>query len=229
MTQITLNLDSVRQTIALAASTYSRRPDNIRLLAVSKRHSAAAVGEAAAHGQTHFGENFVSEGVEKMAQLPADLIWHFIGTIQSNKTRDIAKHYDWVHTVDRAKIARRLCEQRDQDAPLNVCVQINLGGGATRGGIEPAAALELAHIVNERPQLALRGLMLLPPPETDIDAQRHHFRRLARLAARGIDEGLPLHELSMGMSGDLTAAIAEGATWVRIGTAIFGTRPAASR
>ncbi|MFK8014153.1 MAG: YggS family pyridoxal phosphate-dependent enzyme [Gammaproteobacteria bacterium] len=225
LNQITLNLAKVKQTIASTASTYDRSGDQIHLLAVSKRHSVDAVNVAYASGQRHFGENFVSEGIDKMARAPDDACWHFIGAIQSNKTRQIAAHYDWVHTVDRLKVAQRLSDQREADQPLRVCVQVNLGGGSSRAGVEPDDTLELAAAVHELPGLALRGLMVLPPPETELAAQRRHFAQIAKLAAAGRDRSLPLTELSMGMSGDLAAAIAEGATWLRIGTAIFGQRP----
>ncbi|MFK7887380.1 MAG: YggS family pyridoxal phosphate-dependent enzyme [Gammaproteobacteria bacterium] len=225
MNQITVNLDYVKRTIADTASTYGRTAADIKLLAVSKRHSIDAIKSAQAAGQTSFGENFVAEGVEKTARLPENLDWHFIGQIQSNKTRLIARHFSWVHTVDRLRIARRLSDQREQDTPLNILIQVHLGGGEHRAGVAPAATLELAHAIHDLPNVALRGLMVLPPAETEFDAQRGHFARVAALAKAGRDDGLPLHELSMGMSGDLAAAICEGATWVRVGTAIFGPRP----
>lgn len=227
MNQITLNLDRVSQEIAATAGSYGRDPNKVRLLAVSKRHPVAAIEAAHAWGQNDFGENYVAEAVEKIARLPDTLTWHFIGAIQGNKTRLIAEHFHWVHTIDRMRIARRLSQQRESDHDLNVLIQVDLGGGAQRAGIAPERALDLARQVNELPHLALRGLMVLPPPEAHLHAQRRHFAQVAELAARGRTQGLPLGELSMGMSGDLEAAIAEGATWVRIGTAVFGPRPQA--
>jgi pyridoxal phosphate enzyme (YggS family) len=225
LNQITVNLDYVKRLIADTASTYDRDPDDIKLLAVSKRHSLEAIRSALAAGQRSFGENFVAEGVEKIERLPQEIDWHFIGKIQSNKTRLIARHFGWVHTVDRLRIARRLSDQREQDAALNVLIQVNLGGGEQRAGVAPDEALDLAQEIDQLPNLALRGLMVLPPPEPTFERQRPHFLRLAQLASQGSDRGLPLEELSMGMSGDLNAAISAGATWVRVGTAIFGPRP----
>lgn len=198
----------------------------MQLLAVSKRHPAAAVVTAHDAGQRHFGENVVDEAVDKIAASPATCIWHFIGQIQGNKTRTIAQHFDWVHSVDRAKIVRRLDSQREAATPLNVCVQVHLGGGEQRGGVPMDEALALAALVHDAPNLGLRGLMVLPPIETSPDAQRMHFRRVAELASQGRATGLPLDDLSMGMSGDWQAAVAEGATWIRLGTALFGPRPA---
>lgn len=226
LNQITVNLDRISAEIASAARSYGRDPDTVRLLAVSKRHPVAAIRAAHAWGQDDFGENYVGEAVEKIEQLPDTLTWHFIGAIQSNKTRLIASHFQWVHTIDRMRIARRLSDQRESQHDLNVLIQVNLGGDAQRAGVTPESALDLAEEVNGLPRLALRGLMVLPPPEETFDAQRHHFARLAELGARGRARELPLTELSMGMSGDLRAAIAEGATWVRVGTGVFGPRPA---
>lgn len=225
MNQITVNLTYVKRTIADTASSYGRKADEVQLLAVSKRHPLDAVLIAHGAGQAHFGENVVDEAVDKIERAPDDLTWHFIGQVQSNKTRAIAAHFDWVHSVDRERIARRLSNQRESDQPLNVCVQVSTGGGDHRGGAGLDSALDLAALVHDLPHLALRGLMILPPPETDEAAQRGHFRTVAELARRGREQGLPLRELSMGMSGDWPAAVAEGATWVRLGTAIFGQRP----
>ncbi|MEO1575137.1 MAG: YggS family pyridoxal phosphate-dependent enzyme [Pseudomonadota bacterium] len=225
MNQITVNLTYVKRTIADTASSYGRAADDVQLLAVSKRHPLEAVLAAFAAGQTHFGENVVDEAVDKIQRAPDDLTWHFIGQVQGNKTRAIAAHFDWVHSVDRDRIARRLSSQRESEHPLNVCVQVRTGGGEHRGGVDLADALDLAALVHDLPNLALRGLMILPPPELDEAAQRAHFRAVAELAERGRRDGLPLSELSMGMSGDWPAAVAEGATWVRLGTAIFGKRP----
>ena len=225
MTPITLNLPLVRQRIALAAKRYERDPGHIRLLAVSKKQSAAAVGAALDAGQTHFGESYVQEGIAKREALGRPATWHFVGRIQKNKTRDIAAHFDWVHTVDRATIARRLADQRPSGEPLQVLIQVNLSDDPERAGVAPAGVLDLAAAIDGFDALRLRGLMVLPPRETDFERQRLHFRHLAELAARCRAAGLPADELSMGMSGDLEAAIAEGATWVRIGTALFGPRP----
>ncbi|MEM6640235.1 MAG: YggS family pyridoxal phosphate-dependent enzyme [Pseudomonadota bacterium] len=225
MNQITVNLNHVKQLIADEASAYGRAAGSVKLLAVSKRHPLEAIVEAVDAGQTHFGENVVDEAINKIERCGAALTWHFIGQIQSNKTRAIAQHFDWVHSVDRVKIATRLSDQRESDTPLNVCVQVRTGGGQHRGGVAIDEGLALAEQVHALPQLALRGLMILPPQEESIRAQRAHFKAVARLAAQGRAAGLPLDDLSMGMSGDWRAAIAEGATWVRLGTAVFGARP----
>lgn len=225
MTQITLNLQAVRERIALAAKSYGRDPDHIRLLAVSKKQPPGAIVEASDAGQRHFGENYVQEALAKQGQTGRPLCWHFIGHIQKNKTRDIAAHFDWVHTVDRANIARRLDSQRDPSRPLNVLIQVNLSDDPGRAGILPDALGELAHDVAALERLRLRGLMTLPPVETEFGRQRMHFRRLALLAEDCRRQGLAMGDLSMGMSGDLEAAVAEGATWLRVGTALFGHRP----
>ncbi len=221
-------LGDVNARIHRACALAGRDPAEIRLLAVSKRHSLAAVREAIEAGQLEFGENFVQEAIPKIeatAQTPAR--WHFIGHLQSNKTAIAARHFDWVHTVDRFKIARRLSDQRPFHAPpLQVCLQVRLGDEAGKSGIDPAEAGELARAVAALPRLRLRGLMTIPPPSEDPDVQRGYFRTLRELQAALIADGLELDTLSMGMSGDLEAAIAEGATLVRIGTALFGPRPA---
>ncbi len=195
-------------------------------MAVSKTFPATAVREAAAGGQRDFGENYLQEALEKLdatADLP--LIWHFIGPIQSNKTRPIAERFDWVHTVDREKIARRLSEQRPETrGPLNVCIEVNVSGEATKSGVPPAAVPALARVVAALPRLRLRGLMAIPEPTADMDLQRQRFATLRELNESLVREGLALDTLSMGMSADLEAAIAEGATMVRVGTAIFGER-----
>ncbi len=195
-------------------------------MAVSKTFPATAVREAAAGGQRDFGENYLQEALEKLdatADLP--LIWHFIGPIQSNKTRPIAERFDWVHTVDREKIVRRLSEQRPETrGPLNVCIEVNVSGEATKSGVAPAAVPALARVVAALPRLRLRGLMAIPEPTADMDLQRQRFATLRELNESLVREGLALDTLSMGMSADLEAAIAEGATMVRVGTAIFGER-----
>lgn len=225
MNQITLNLARVRQRIALAAKRYGRAADEISVLAVSKRHPPQAVADAFAAGLTDFGENYVQEGVAKREALDLPVRWHFIGRIQSNKTRLVARHFDWVHTIDSARIAARLGSQRGDAPPLQAFVQVNLSGDAARAGAVPQAVPEVARAVHDTAGLTLRGLMVLPPVETDLARQRDHFRRVAELARRCAEDGLPMDDLSMGMTGDLEAAIAEGATWVRIGTALFGPRP----
>lgn len=226
MTQITLKLLAVKERIAASAASCGRDPAAVRLLAVSKKQPVEAILAAAKCGQRDFGENFVQEAVDKMALIEAPLHWHFIGHIQTNKTRAIATHFDWVHTVDRLRVARRLNEQRVRERPLKVCLQVNLSDDPERAGVAPEALMDLAAAVNELENLTLRGLMVMPPVETEAARQRLHFRQLADLAREGRARGLPLNELSMGMTGDLEAAVVEGATWVRIGTAVFGPRPA---
>lgn len=202
----------------------------VELLAVSKTFPAEAVLEAIAAGQRAFGENYLQEGVEKIAavaraQPEGKIAWHFIGPIQSNKTRPIATHFDWVHTVERLKIAQRLSEQRPPElGPLNVCLQVNISGEATKSGATPAELPELARQVAALPNLRLRGLMAIPEPQTDPALQRAAFARLRKLGEALRTGGLMVDTLSMGMSGDMEAAILEGATIVRIGSAIFGTR-----
>jgi hypothetical protein len=222
------NLDAVRQRIALAAHVAGRDPRSVELLAVSKTFPAEDVRAANAAGQRAFGENYVQEAitkVEALADLRADLEWHFIGPLQSNKSKPVAENFDWVHSVDRLKIAERLSAQRpDNLPPLNVCLQINASGEASKSGIAPREALELARAVAALPRLRLRGLMSIPEPAGDIEAQRAPHRLLRALFEQLRAEGLALDTLSMGMSGDLEAAVIEGATLVRVGTAIFGAR-----
>jgi pyridoxal phosphate enzyme (YggS family) len=200
------------------------------LLAVSKTFPAEAVLEAAACGQRAFGENYLQEGVDKIAAvakaLPdTRLEWHFIGPIQSNKTRPIAAHFDWVHTVERLKIAQRLSEQRPPElGPLNICLQVNISGEASKSGIPPEELPELAQAVAALPNLRLRGLMAIPEPQDDPELQRLPFARLRELAQAIVKSGIHLDTLSMGMSGDMRAAVLEGATIVRVGSAIFGVR-----
>jgi pyridoxal phosphate enzyme (YggS family) len=220
------NLQAVRQRIARAAYACGRDPADISLLAVSKTFAADAVAAALQRGQHAFGENYVKEALEKIAALPdAGLEWHFIGPIQSNKTRAIAEHFDWVHSVDRAKIAERLSLSRPAHlAPLQLCIQVNIGGEDTKSGVAPADAATLARAVAALPRLKLRGLMAIPPPSAEPARQRRHFAVLRELKEQLTRDGLALDTLSMGMSADLEAAIAEGATLVRVGTAIFGER-----
>ena len=201
---------------------------DVALLAVSKTFDADAVREAAACGQRAFGENYIQEGVEKIALL-ADLglEWHCIGPVQSNKTRLVAQNFDWVHTIDRLKIAQRLSEQRPPSmAPLNCCLQVNIDGGATKSGLAPEEVATLAREVMALPGLRLRGLMTLPEPADRVEDQLTVHRRARALFDTLRAQGLPLDTLSMGMSGDMEAAIAAGSTMVRVGTALFGRRPA---
>ena len=226
MTPISANLQAVHARIAAAARAAGRDEKDVSLLAVSKTWPATHVREAAAAGQRAFGENYVQEGVAKVAELAAlGLEWHFIGPLQSNKTRPVAESFDWVHSVERMKIAERLSEQRPAGkTPLNVCLQVNVSGEASKSGCAPGEALALAKAIAALPNLRLRGLMCIPEPVEDVEAQRQPFRQLREIFERLRADGLPLDTLSMGMSHDIEAAIAEGATMVRVGTAIFGER-----
>jgi len=224
-------MQDVRQRIATAAASARRAPDSVHLLAVSKTFPASAVIEAYRAGQTAFGESYVQEALAKIAEVKAvlgsqaGLEWHFIGPIQSNKTRSIAEHFDWVHSVDRLKIAERLAATRPAGRPpLNVCLQVNIGGEASKGGVAPHEAIALARRIAALPGLRLRGLMTIPRPTPDVAGQRAQFRQLRELFDQARAGGLALDTLSMGMSDDLEAAIMEGATWVRVGSAIFGAR-----
>lgn len=226
MTSISANLQAVGERIAEAARAAGRDPGEVGLLAVSKTWPAEAVREAAAAGQRAFGENYVQEGVAKADELAAlGLEWHFIGPLQSNKTRPVAQYFAWVHSVDRLKIAQRLAEQRDVHLPpLNVCIQVNVSGEGSKSGVAPADLPALARAVAALPRLRLRGLMCIPEPTGDAALQRRRFAELRRLRDDLAADGLALDTLSMGMSHDIEAAVAEGATMVRVGTAIFGTR-----
>ena len=227
MTTIASNLQSVRERIARACAAAGRDVNEVTLLAVSKTFAADAVREAFAAGATAFGENYIQEAVDKMALL-ADLPlrWHCIGPVQSNKTRLVANHFDWAHSVDRLKTAQRLSQQRPESlAPLQVCIQVNVDGGATKSGVLPEEAEALAREVARLPRLRLRGLMTIPEPSEDYGAQLGVHRCARALFDRLCDAGLPLDTLSMGMTADLEAAIHAGSTMVRVGTAIFGTRP----
>jgi len=226
MTTIGSNLQAVRERIATACAGAQRPVTEVTLLAVSKTFGPEAVREAHAAGQLAFGENYIQEAIEKMALL-ADLPlqWHCIGPVQSNKTRLVAQHFDWMHTVDRLKIAQRLSEQRPDDRPpLNVCLQVNIDGGPSKSGVAPAEALELAQQVAALPRLRLRGLMTIPEPGTTYEAQLAVHAQAAALFRELCDAGLALDTLSMGMTADLEAAVAAGSTMVRVGTAIFGER-----
>jgi len=226
MGEVAVNVANVRRRIEAAARAAGRDPATITLLAVSKYHPASAVREALAAGCHDLGESYADEGVAKQAEVgDPSAAWHFIGPLQSNKTRAVAEHFDWVHSVDRLKIARRLSEQRPAErGPLPVCLQVNLSGEASKSGAEPAEVPELAAAVAELPGLTLRGLMAIPARTTDPEAQRRPFAALRALRDDLNTRGLALDTLSMGMSGDLEAAIAEGATLVRVGTDIFGAR-----
>ena len=230
MSIIAENLQAVEATIASAAEAANRPRSSVQLLAVSKTFPAEAVLEAMAAGQRAFGENYLQEALDKIAlvaraQPQAPVEWHFIGPIQSNKTRPIASSFQWVHTVERLKIAQRLSEQRPPElGPLNVCIQVNISGEASKSGAQEDEVPELARQVAQLPNLRLRGLMAIPEPQADAALQRQAFARLRALAERLRLEGLALDTLSMGMSGDMQAAIMEGATIVRIGSAIFGAR-----
>lgn len=226
MTAIASNLQAVSQAIARVAERARRRAENIALLAVSKTFPAAAVREAYAAGQRAFGENYLQEALDKIAALKdLPLEWHFIGPIQSNKTRPIAENFAWVHSVDRLKIAERLSAQRPAGMPpLNVCIQVNVSGEDSKSGAAPEEAVSLALAVAQLPNLKLRGLMAIPAPAGDEAQQRKPFARLRELLQQMNAQGLQLDTLSMGMSQDMEAAILEGATIVRVGSAIFGKR-----
>ncbi|MBT9497841.1 MAG: YggS family pyridoxal phosphate-dependent enzyme [Zoogloea sp.] len=219
-------LQNLALRIARAAEAVGREPAGVRLLAVSKTWPADSVREAAAAGQRAFGENYVQEGVAKVEALAGlGLEWHFIGPLQSNKTRLVANSFAWVHSIDRLKIAERLSEQRDVHLPpLEVCIQVNVSGEASKSGVAPDDLPELARAVAALPRLRLRGLMAIPEPTSDVALQRARFASLRQLREQLNAGGLQLDTLSMGMSDDLEAAIAEGSTMVRVGTAIFGGR-----
>jgi len=229
MTTISANLQAVKNRIRAAAQASGRDVGAARLLAVSKTWPAASVRAAFAAGQRAFGESYVQEGVTKIAALDdLELEWHFIGPLQSNKTREVAEHFDWVHSVDRLRIAERLAAQRPSGLPpLQVCVQVNVSGETSKGGVAPDQVVALARVVAALPGLPglrLRGLMTIPEPSGDAGLLRRRFALLRELLAQLNAEGMKLDVLSMGMSDDFEIAIAEGATIVRIGTAIFGTR-----
>jgi len=230
MSLIVDNLQAVHEQIRVAALAAGRNPQEITLLAVSKTFDAGAVIDAALAGQLEFGENYLQEALDKMSAVQRErpnllLKWHFIGPIQSNKTRPIAERFDWVHSVDREKIAQRLAEQRPAELPpLNVCLQVNISGEPNKSGVAPDQLFPLAKTIARMPRLRLRGLMTIPEVENTFELQRATFRELRKLFEDLRNLGIPLDTLSMGMSADLAAAIAEGATIVRVGTAIFGER-----
>lgn len=236
MNPIVVNLIQVRNRIELAALAAKREPEDIELLAVSKTFPASAVEEAMHAGQSAFGENYVQEGVEKITQLEKLrpwLVWHFIGPLQSNKTREVAQYFDWVHSIDRLKIAERLSVQRGEFselAELQLCVQVNVSDEESKSGVPLSEAQALCDAVSKLPNVVLRGLMAIPAPSTDPAVQRAAFAAVRDCfenirTSRALDPGyLFFDTLSMGMSDDLEAAIAEGSTMVRVGTAIFGKR-----
>ena len=230
MIGVTENLRKIRDLLDKSAVDAGRQPGDVRLLAVSKKQPLEKVLEAAAAGQRDFGENTVQEGIEKVTKLAQNelaqgLSWHFIGHLQSNKTRTVAEHFDWVHTIDKLKTARRLSDQRpDGRENLNVCLQVNVDNEAAKSGVSVDGVIELALAVNEMPRLTLRGLMCLPAIRDGFDEQRVPFARLREIAETLSDEGIDIDTLSMGMTDDYRAAIFEGATIVRIGTAVFGPR-----
>src|SRR5690242_1118323 len=228
MSSIRANLQAVRQRIESAARAAGRPAQTVRLVAVSKTFASGAVREAAQAGVRDFGENYVTEGVEKIRDLRAlGLTWHYIGPIPSNKTRVIAEHFDWVHSVDREKIAARISQARGAGrTELQVCIQVNVSGETSKSGVAPGEVLSLAKKVAGLPGLKLRGLMAIPEPTPDEALQRRRFAQLRGLRDELNREGFALDTLSMGMSADLEAAVAEGATMVRVGTAIFGERRA---
>jgi len=233
-------LQAVKARISEAARAAGRTPGEITLVAVSKTFPPQAIAEACAAGQTDFGENYAQEGIEKIGALfdllrqrnaspERPLLWHFIGPIQSNKTRAIAEHFDWVHGIDRTKIAERLSASRSDDKPpLQVCIQVNVSGEASKSGVAPDTVLGLAQTIIGLPRLRLRGLMAIPEPTPDPALQRSRFRMLREIRDELLRRGVALDTLSMGMSDDLEAAIAEGATMVRVGRAIFGERGASA-
>ncbi len=226
MTMIGDNLQRVRERIDAACRDCGRRPGDVSLLAVSKTFGPEAVREAHAAGQRAFGENYIQEGVEKIALLQGlGIEWHCIGPIQSNKTRLVAGHFHWAHSVDRLKVAQRLSEQRPEGLPpLQVCLQVNVDGGPTKSGVAPEEVLGLALEVARLPRLVLRGLMSIPEPADDFAAQKAVHAKARELFVSLQSAGLPVDTLSMGMTADLEAAIHAGSTMVRVGTAIFGGR-----
>ena len=230
MSLITDHLKDVKHQIHLAAQQAARDPSTIHLLAVSKTHPVSAILEAAMAGQHAFGENYEQEAVAKICTIretrpDLKLEWHFIGPIQSNKTRAIAEYFDWVHSVDREKIARRLSDQRPENLPpLNICLQVNISGEASKSGIAPDHVLDLAKSIASMPHLKLRGLMAIPKPASDPEKQKIPFKAMKALFDQLQNAGFAVDTLSMGMSDDMHTAIEEGATIVRIGTAIFGQR-----
>ncbi|MEX0975971.1 MAG: YggS family pyridoxal phosphate-dependent enzyme [Woeseia sp.] len=226
MITVTENFRKIQDLLAMATADATRPAGSVQLLAVSKSQPAARIREAAEFGQRHFGENFVQEALAKKEQVGRDdLVWHFIGRLQTNKTRMVAEHFDWVHTVDRLKTARRLSEQRPYYAGnLNICIQVNIDGEPGKSGVPPDELTTLADAICGLARLRLRGLMCIPAVHHGIEAQRDPFQKLRQLSEALAEAGIVTDTLSMGMSADFEAAILEGATIVRIGTALFGER-----
>lgn len=227
MNTLTERLEQIRAQITKAEQQYQRPAGSVKLLAVSKTRPVADIEAALAAGQRDFGESYLQDALPKIEALAdQDIVWHFIGPIQSNKTRAIAEHFQWVHSVERLKIAQRLSEQRPPGlAPLNICLQINISGDPAKAGIAPEQALTLAREIAPLANIRLRGLMTIPSRSQGLAQQRRPFRAMRATFDTLLQQGIELDTLSMGMSGDMEAAIAEGATLVRIGTAIFGPRP----
>ncbi len=226
MSNINQRLDAVITRIREAEFKFGRDKGSVTLLAVSKTHPAESIISAHLYGQTSFGENYLQHAVPKIGELKKyPLEWHFIGPVQSNKTRQIAENFDWVHSIDRAKIAQRLSEQRPEGAfPLNICIQVNVSNEDTKSGVNLNGVISLAKLLQNMPGIKLRGLMAIPEPTDDVNLQRQNFCKLRKMFEELNQEGFGLDTLSMGMSDDLESAVAEGSTMVRIGTAIFGTR-----
>jgi PLP dependent protein len=224
---LAVRIREVQMRLARAAAAAGRSAQSVTLLAIGKAQPAELLAAAADCGLTHFGESYLQEALGKIAALQdRPLTWHFVGRVQTNKTRPIAEHFAWVHAIDRLKLAERLAAQRPHNAPpLNVCLQVNVAGEASKGGVSPAELPALAAAVARLPHLALRGLMCIPPEEHEPARQRAWFARLATLCAQLNAAGAQLDTLSMGMSSDFEAAIAAGATIVRLGTVLFGPRP----
>ena len=226
MHPLTQAIDTTKKRITEAEVNAGRDPASVQLIAVSKTRPASAIRSAWSCGLRHFGESYVQEAVDKIVQLhDCPIVWHFIGPIQANKTRQIAQHFDWVHSVDRIKIAERLSEQRPAElAPLNICIQINISNESSKSGIGIEALQALAAAIVELPRIRLRGLMAIPAPSSDKNEQYQAFNAVAEVQQWLISQGFALDALSMGMSDDMEMAIKAGATHVRIGTAIFGHR-----
>lgn len=223
-TSLTQRITAIQHSITELEARYQRTPHAVNLLAVSKTQSASTIASAYQAGLRHFGENYLQEARQKQQLLGAfDITWHFIGPIQANKTKAIAQHFDWVHSVDSVKIAQRLSQQRPSTlAPLNICLQVNISAEASKSGIALDALQRTCEHIASLPKLQLRGVMAIPAPETDFNLQCYPYQRLYQ-ATQALDK-FTLDCFSFGMSGDLAAAIKEGATWVRLGTALFGAR-----
>lgn len=226
MENIAENLKKTISRIDSAEKKYGRTAGSVTLLAVTKTHDLDSIRTAVQAGQNQFCENYAQEALGKISALQQEnLVWHFIGPVQSNKTRLLAEHFDWVHSLDRIKVARRLAESRPAHLdPLNVCIQVNISGEPSKSGLEPAQVMKLARQIQSLPGLRLRGLMVIPAVQKDFEDQRLAFRKTRHLLEQLNNSGLQLDTLSMGMSDDFEAAIAEGSTMVRLGTAIFGSR-----